>query len=220
MGRSAIGPGDVLQGDMHLIGGGDTTFGGAAAVAAAFGGEGTAVESLVGALNAASLTHVRGGVVGDGSIFDSELGPPPLNRSPPGTVGALQFNRGIVSQSVSGTQCAGDPAAFAADGLRRALVAAGVAVDGTARAGPTPSGVVRLAAVRSPPLSTLVRLINKTSENLLAETLAKRLGLRASGPGTGAAGVAAALRFARRLGVRARIHTGPGAFPFARVAPR
>ncbi len=117
-------------------------------------------------------------------------------------MGALQFNRGIVSQSVSGTQFAGDPAAFAADGLRRALVAAGVAVDGTARAGPTPSGVVRLAAVRPPPLSTLVRLINKTSENLLAETVAKRLGLRASGRGTGAAGVAAALRFARRLGVR------------------
>jgi hypothetical protein len=50
------------------------------------------VESLVGALKAAGLTHVRGCVVGDGSIFDSELGPPgwQLNDSPPGSVGALR----------------------------------------------------------------------------------------------------------------------------------
>jgi serine-type D-Ala-D-Ala carboxypeptidase/endopeptidase (penicillin-binding protein 4) len=50
MGRSAIGPGGVLEGDLHVLGGGDATFGDAAAVAAAFGGEGTTVESLVGAL--------------------------------------------------------------------------------------------------------------------------------------------------------------------------
>jgi serine-type D-Ala-D-Ala carboxypeptidase/endopeptidase (penicillin-binding protein 4) len=166
------------------------------------------------------LARVREGVVGDGSIVDSELGPPgwQLNDIPPGPVGALQFNRGIVGEWVLGTQFAADPPAFAAEGLRRALVAAGVVVEGSARAGPTPSGAVRLAAVQSPPLSSPVRLINKPSDNLLAETLAKRLGLRASGLGTRAAGVAAALRFARRLGVRATIHTGSGAFPFPRAA--
>jgi serine-type D-Ala-D-Ala carboxypeptidase/endopeptidase (penicillin-binding protein 4) len=175
-----------------------------AAALEAFGGKGTTVESLVGALKTAGLARVRGGVVGDGSLFDSELGPPrwQLNDTPPGPVGALQFNRGIVGDSVFGTQFAIDPAAFAAERLQRALVAAGVAVEGTARAGPTPSGAVDLAAVQSPPLSTLVRLVNKPSDNLLAETLAKRLGLRAGGRGTRAAGVAAALRFGGRLGVR------------------
>ena len=83
-----------------------------------------------------------------------------------------------------------------------------------------PAGAARLAAVQSPPLSQLVRLINKPSDNLLAETLAKRLGLRTRGRGTRAAGVAAALRFGRRLGVHATIHTGSGAFPFPRAAPR
>jgi hypothetical protein len=193
-----------------------------AAALEAFGGKGTTVESLVGALKTAGLARVRGGVVGDGSLFDSELGPPrwQLNDTPPGPVGALQCNRGIVGDSVFGTQFAIDPAAFAAEGLQRALVAAGVVVEGTARAGPTPSGAVDVAAVQSPPLSTLVRLVNKPSDNLLAETLAKRLGLRAGGRGTRAAGVAAALRFGGRLGVRATIHTGSGAFPFPRAAPR
>jgi D-alanyl-D-alanine carboxypeptidase len=63
-------------------------------------------------------------------------------------------------------------------------------------------------------------LLNKPSDNLLAETLAKRLGLRTSGRGTRVAGVAAALRFARRLGVRRRIHTGSGAFPARRLQDR
>jgi hypothetical protein len=127
MGGSAIGPGGVLEGDLHLIGGGDATFGDAATVAAAFGGKGTTVESLVGALKTAGLARVRGGVVGDGSLFDSELGPPgwQLNDTPPGPVGALQFNRGIVGDSVFGTQFAIDPAAFGQPPRRDARQTAG-----------------------------------------------------------------------------------------------
>jgi D-alanyl-D-alanine carboxypeptidase/D-alanyl-D-alanine-endopeptidase (penicillin-binding protein 4) len=79
---------------------------------------------------------------------------------------------------------------------------------------------MRLAGIESPPLATLVSLINKPSDNLFAETLAKSLGRRASGHGTRKAGVAAAVRFARKLGVRVRIQTGSGAYPFARATPK
>jgi D-alanyl-D-alanine carboxypeptidase/D-alanyl-D-alanine-endopeptidase (penicillin-binding protein 4) len=222
LGSAAIGTDGVLAGDLHLHGGGDPTFGDAAVVIDSFAGEGATVQDLVARLQAAGLRHMLGRVVGDGSLFDSELGPPQweLNDTPPGPVGALQFNRGIVGQGAFGPEYTPDPAAFAAEGLRRALVAAGVVVDGGAATGPTPAGAVRLAAVESPPVAALVRLTNKPSDNLLAETLAKQLGLKTHGLGTRKAGVAAALRFGRRLGVRAEIHTGSGAFPYPRAAPR
>ena len=201
----AIGPDGVLAGDLYLRGGGDPTFDDAAAA------------DLVARLRAAGLTRVTGGVVGDGSRFDSELGPPgwQLNDSPPGPVGALQFNRGVLGEGF-----AADPAAFAAGGLRAALIAARIPVDGNATTGRTPAGAARIATVESPPLSVLVRLINKPSDNLFAETLAKSLGRKTSGRGTRKAGVAAALRFARKLGVRVQIKTGSGAFPFARATPK
>ena len=213
-----------LAGDLYLRGGGDPTFGDAATVAASFGGEGTTVESLVERLRAAGLRRVTGRVIGDASLFDSEQGPPAwqLNDTPPGPVSALQFNRGIrgPEHPFLPFDYALDPTVFAAEGLTKALVAAGVTVGGQAAVGPTPQGAVELASVQSPPLSAIVRLINKPSDNLLSETLAKHLGLKASGQGTRKAGVGAALRFGRRFGVRAEIHTGSGAAPFPRAAPR
>jgi serine-type D-Ala-D-Ala carboxypeptidase/endopeptidase (penicillin-binding protein 4) len=210
LGSAEVGQHGVLAGDLYLRGGGDPSFGDAAA------------QRLVASLKAAGLRRLAGGVVGDGSLFDSELGPPAwqLNDTPPGPVGALQFNRGILGLTPAGPQFTNDPPALAAAGVRGALVAAGIAVDGDARSGATPAGAVRLAAVNSPALATLVRLTNKPSDNLFAETIAKLLGRRTSGHGTRKAGVAAALRFGRKLGVRAEIHTGSGAFPYPRAAPR
>jgi D-alanyl-D-alanine carboxypeptidase/D-alanyl-D-alanine-endopeptidase (penicillin-binding protein 4) len=222
LGAAEIGADGVLAGDLYLRGGGDPTLAPKLAVDIAFNGAGTPVEDLVAKLKAAGLRRVAGGVVGDGSLFDSELGPPQwqLNSTPPGPVGALQYNRGINGTGPNGPIYVSDPAAYAAAGLRSALIAAGVPVDGAATSGRTSRAAVRLAAVQSPTLATLVRLINKPSDNLLAETLAKLLGRRTSGHATRKAGVAAALRFGRKLGVRAEIHTGSGAFPFPRAAPR
>lgn len=210
LGAAPIGPGGLLAGDLYVRGGGDPSFDTAAA------------QRLAAGLQAAGLRHVAGGVVGDGSLFDSELGPPmwQLNDTPPGPVGALQLNRGIVAIGIAGPVFTDDPAAFAAAGVRTALVAAGIAVDGTTGSGDTPKAAKPLAAVQSPTLATLVALTNKPSDNLFAETLAKLLGRRTSGHGTRRAGVKAALRFGRRLGVKAEIHTGSGAFPYPRATPR
>ena len=219
LGAAPIGPDGVLAGDLYLRGGGDPTFGDSLTVDVAFGGDGTTVDSLVARLRAAGLRRVAGGVIGDASLFDSELGPPgwQLNDTPPGPVSALQFNRGVLGP---GPRYSDDPPAFAAQGLRAALIAAGIAVGGAATVDEAPAGAQRLAGIESPPLATLVRLTNKPSDNLLAETIARQLGLKTSGRGTRRAGVAAALRFGRRLGVRAEIHTGSGAYPYPRAAPR
>lgn len=210
LGAAQIDPGGVLQGDLFLRGGGDPTFDDAVA------------QRLAARLKAAGLRRVAGNVIGDGSLFDSELGPPQwqLNDTPPGPVGALQFNRGITGTGPDGSLFTDDPPAFAAAGVRTALVAAGIAVEGQASSGRTPKTAVSLAAVRSPTLATLVRLTNKPSDNLFAETIAKLLGRHTGGHGTRQAGVAAALRFGRRLGVKADIKTGSGAFPYAHSTPR
>jgi D-alanyl-D-alanine carboxypeptidase/D-alanyl-D-alanine-endopeptidase (penicillin-binding protein 4) len=202
---AAMGPDGVLTGDLYLRGGGDPTFDAAAAA------------DLVARLRAAGLARITGRVVGDGSLFDSELGPPgwQFNNTPPGPVGALQFNRGLVGEGFTP-----DPAAFAAEGVRTAMIAAGIPVDGPAATGRTPRDAVSLATVESPPVATLVRLINKPSDNLFAETIAKLLGRKTGGHATRKAGVAAALAFGRKLGVRVEIHTGSGAFPFARATPK
>jgi D-alanyl-D-alanine carboxypeptidase/D-alanyl-D-alanine-endopeptidase (penicillin-binding protein 4) len=207
LGARPLSADGTLAGDLYLRGGGDPTFDDAPA------------RELVARLQAAGLRHVAGSVVGDGSLFDSQLGPPgwQLNDTPPGPVSALQFNRGIEAQDpIAGPQYSTDPPALAAAGLNAALVTAGITVDGAPATGLTPQAARPLAAIESPPLATLVRLINKPSDNLFAETLARLLG----GKGTMKAGVKAALRFGRKLGVKAEIHTGSGAFPYPRAAPR
>jgi serine-type D-Ala-D-Ala carboxypeptidase/endopeptidase (penicillin-binding protein 4) len=210
LGATGLDASGVLDGDLYLRGGGDPTF------------DDQAARRLVARLSAAGLRRVTGDVIGDGSLFDSELGPPAwqLNDTPPGPVGALQFNRGITGTGVNGPIFATDPATFAAEGVRAALIAAGIAIGGEAGSGVTPRTAQQLAAVQSPTLATLVRLTNKPSDNLFAETIAKLLGRRTSGQGTRKAGVAAALRFGRRLGVKADIKTGSGAFPYAHSTPR
>ncbi len=199
--------GGVLAADLYVRGGGDPGFGTAAAA------------RLAGRLEAAGLTRVTGRVIGDGSLFDGSLGPPgwQLNDTPPGPVAALQFDRGILPPApLQPTQYSSDPPAVAAAGVKAALIAAGVPVDGATASGATPAGARELAKVESAPLATLVKLTNKPSDNLYAETIARLLG----GRGTMEAGVRAALRFGRRLGVKAEIHTGSGAFPYPKAAPR
>jgi D-alanyl-D-alanine carboxypeptidase/D-alanyl-D-alanine-endopeptidase (penicillin-binding protein 4) len=197
----------VLNGDLIVRGGGDPGFGDAGAA------------QLVVRLKAAGLTRVAGRVIGDGSLFDGSLGPPAwqLNDTPPGPVAALQFNRGILPPvPLQPTQYSTDPPALAAAGIKAALVAAGMPVEGATASGPTPPAARELAEVESAPLATLVKLTNKPSDNLYAETIARLLG----GKGTMRAGVKAALRFGARLGVKAEIHTGSGSFPYPKSTPR
>jgi len=104
-----------------------------------------------------------------------------------------------------------DPALFAAGALRNALRERGVTIDGRARAvvdpkdspltgrtvWPDTTGVAprTLAAHRSPPLTELLAVTNKTSHNLYAELILRTLGRTVFGDGTFAGGARAVERF-------------------------
>jgi D-alanyl-D-alanine carboxypeptidase/D-alanyl-D-alanine-endopeptidase (penicillin-binding protein 4) len=68
----------------------------------------------------------------------------------------------------------GDPALFTAGALAAALEAEGVRVDGGVRAGAAPAGAASIAALESPPLASLVAVMNRESINIFAEDIFRR----------------------------------------------
>lgn len=78
-----------------------------------------------------------------------------------------------------------NPPLFAAGALRASLQAAGVAVDGQTRLGPTPQGATEIAAVASPPLAQVIGEMDRESINIFAELV-----YRAAAYGSGTQGTA------------------------------
>jgi D-alanyl-D-alanine carboxypeptidase/D-alanyl-D-alanine-endopeptidase (penicillin-binding protein 4) len=74
-----------------------------------------------------------------------------------------------------------DPTRYAGAVLRMQLAALGIAVDGRTRIGSPPEGAQRLLVFHGRPMSEIVRLFMKYSNNAVAESLVKALGAQASG---------------------------------------
>lgn len=94
------------------------------------------------------------------------------------------------------------PALFAAHTLRAALKLAGVKVDGGVRRGATPAeGLVELGRHASIPLATLVALVNKPSNNYLAQRVIEATGTQLyGGPPAADKGLRAMDAFCEKLG--------------------
>lgn len=232
LGAGQLGLDGAYIGDLHLRGGGDPTFGSRAFARRAYLAEG-GVEDLAVQLSAAGIRRVSGRVVGDEQLFDARRGGPDSRYRTSiyvGPLSALSFNRGLAGSG--GSAFVGNPPAYAAARLDAALADAGVGVRGPPASGATPAAATALAEVRSPPVSRLVQVANKRSDNFFAETLLKLL---AAGPpaagdpvlrgrvparASTAAGAAVAATYARELGVRARIVDGSGLSRANRAAPR
>jgi len=100
----------------------------------------------------------------------------------------------------------GDPALYTAGALAAALEAEGVRVDGGVRAGRAPAGAPVVAGVESPPLSTLVAVMNRESINIFAENIFRRATRGPAGDREGSATTGNALLgqlLAERAGVPA-----------------
>jgi D-alanyl-D-alanine carboxypeptidase/D-alanyl-D-alanine-endopeptidase (penicillin-binding protein 4) len=208
----------VLPGDVWLRGGGDPAFGTLAYVRRHYGSSASSMEHLVDQLDQLGLTAVRGGVHGDESYFDTVRGvrDSGYGTSPwVGPLSALTLNHGYDSGHFQS-----NPATFAAAEFRRTLKADGIAPGHAAARSAAPSDAVVLASVESPPMSVLVRLTNKDSDNFFAETLVKDIGRDASGAGTTAAGVRAVRTFASSVGARVSLVDGSGLDRGDRAAPR
>jgi D-alanyl-D-alanine carboxypeptidase/D-alanyl-D-alanine-endopeptidase (penicillin-binding protein 4) len=102
-----------------------------------------------------------------------------------------------------GTVAVSDPALYAARVFASVLEAKGIRIMGgvaTSSDG-LPAGLRVLAARESPPLSDLIAVVNKESQNLHTEILLRLVGRSTSGQGTVEAGQAGVQAFLQRLGV-------------------
>jgi D-alanyl-D-alanine carboxypeptidase/D-alanyl-D-alanine-endopeptidase (penicillin-binding protein 4) len=196
-GVGQLAPDGTWSGDLYLKGGGDPTFGS------------SALKKLAVALKAAGFKRVEGSIVGDESRFDSRRGTAysgfRANIDIEGPLSALSYNHGF-----DGRRFQSNPPVFAAGKLGSALKTRGVKVTGKPKAGVAPVDAATLASVNSPPMSTIVRTMNKPSDNWFAEMLDKDNGFVASHKGSTSAGVKAATRFARRLGSAVHLVDGSG----------
>ncbi|MCM2334882.1 MAG: D-alanyl-D-alanine carboxypeptidase/D-alanyl-D-alanine-endopeptidase, partial [Anaeromyxobacteraceae bacterium] len=95
-----------------------------------------------------------------------------------------------------------DPPRYLGETLRRLLEQHGVKVTGRVKLGPVAPDAVLLHVAESEPLGVLVRRLQKTSNNFMAEQLLKALGAAAAGPpGTWTSGVAAVEAFLAEVGI-------------------
>jgi D-alanyl-D-alanine carboxypeptidase/D-alanyl-D-alanine-endopeptidase (penicillin-binding protein 4) len=212
----------VFTGDIYLRGGGDPTFGTSSFVRRFFGGNGSKIEDLAQQLTDTGITEIKGRIIGDESRFDSLRGGPTshfgFSSDLGGPLSALTFDRGLANEHGSAIQ--GNPPLFAAQRLQAALKGRHIKVTRTARAGVTPDAAKVLASVESPPLSTILQLQNKESDNFFAETMVKDLVASDTVTGSTRAGAAAAAAFARRLGARVRMSDGSGLSRSDQASPK
>jgi D-alanyl-D-alanine carboxypeptidase/D-alanyl-D-alanine-endopeptidase (penicillin-binding protein 4) len=221
--------GNTLTGNLYLRGGGDFTFGSASFAMGAYGGGGT-VQSLAAAIRRSGVRRIRGSVYGDASLFTDGAGGPfdlvlcakplfgpgcpygPAGRLerllPWGPRTAISFDRGLASTTSARPQKR--PVQFAARALIDALKADGVRVDGGAGAGTTPVLATPIAKTQSPPMSRLITLINRPSDNYAADVLIRDLGARLEGQGSGAAGAIAVSDTMRRFGLHPQVVSQAG----------
>jgi len=149
----------------------------------------TPLAALADAVKAAGVTRVDG-VSGDDSRFDAQRTVPSwqasyLSSGTVSRVSALEVDGGTV---VSGGRRvpAADPALSAASAFAALLRERGITVGGGARHAAAPAGATEMAAVHSPPLTTVIGEMLRESDNLAAEMVLKQLG-----GGTWAGGIAA-----------------------------
>jgi D-alanyl-D-alanine carboxypeptidase/D-alanyl-D-alanine-endopeptidase (penicillin-binding protein 4) len=208
LGRGRLSASGVWHGSLYLRGGGDPTFGSSGFNHLYELGYGPTVTQLVAQLRDAGIRRVTGRVIGDASLFDTRVGVPSDGFAPDlgdlgGELSALTYDHGLSGKLT--------PGAFAAHALALALRADHVwALAGT-HSGATPVDARPLASVSSPPLWTLLRLMNVPSDDLFAETLTKQLGVRYAGAGTTAAGAKViASTLEASFGVHPKIVDGSG----------
>ncbi len=219
-GTGSLQQNGTYRGSLYLVGGGDPTLGSSAFARRAYGG-GSSVQTLAQRLKGIGIRKVTGRIYGDEAKFDSLRGGPDSRYvvSPyVGPLSGLSYNRGLATEGGRGYQVS--PPAFAAARLDGALAQIGVPVAGTPQSGRVPAASVALVEVQSPPMSSLVRLTNKPSDNFFAEMLSKDLALLANGLGTTKGGAKAAAGFATRLGAApASLTDGSGLSRGDRASP-
>lgn len=115
-----------------------------------------------------------------------------------------------------------NPALYTATMFRELLSQSGIKVDGTATCGLKPDNAQLIVKHQSPPLSDILPLLNKPSDNLIAEVLFKSLGARFKGRGAAANAEKVELDFLSKIGADTKaiaINDGSGLSRLNYVTP-
>jgi len=180
--------GTTFDGALVLMGGGDPTLSTAG------------LRSLAVQVRGLGIRRISGGIIGDESYFDTRrtvAGWKPsyyIEESPP--LSSLVVNRARVGRYVTRS-----PALAAVTAFRAALRGAGVAVEGGVSLGRAGDYSIPLAQVESPPLASIIRFMDKESDNFTAEMLLKQLGAVVLDRGTSAAGATVVTQALAEAGV-------------------
>lgn len=108
----------------------------------------------------------------------------------------LDYNPASAEESIT----VEDPALFACRSFIDILMEEGVTVSGGAVRGEKPKTAGRVALHNSPPLSQMLAMLLKPSNNLIAECLLKNLGANVKKDGSTAAGGQVMLEFMKKIG--------------------
>jgi D-alanyl-D-alanine carboxypeptidase/D-alanyl-D-alanine-endopeptidase (penicillin-binding protein 4) len=210
--------GNVLTGDLIVVGGGDPTL----TTATDPGPVATALSTLADAIVAAGVTRIDGALVATDNRYDRERAiadwtPGEIAEGDSGALGAL-----VVDGGYRGGVPASDPALDTAQQLADLLTARNVNISGgvTHTEEPVPAGAHEIAHVESPSLSAIVEEMLTVSNNETAELLTRELGFERSGTGTTATGTDAVRIALAHLGVPVSgvdLHDGSGLAPSDRV---
>ncbi len=198
--------GEVLTGNLHLVGGGDPLLA-TADYLATFEQQpqpATLLEELADTVAGLGIKHITGDVVGDDRLFDAQRSIPSWKESytatgEVGPLSALSVNDGFTRTTTSKRKnakvvfkAAGDPAASAAATFAALLGARGIVIDGTSRSvtADEPEAAQQLASIPSLRVGEIVAEMLTQSDNNTAELLLKSVSI-ATGttPGTTAAGL-------------------------------
>ncbi|RKU26390.1 hypothetical protein C6495_17315, partial [Candidatus Poribacteria bacterium] len=160
------------------------------------------LEKMVIALRDAGVQSVCGGIVVDETYLDAvREGPGWMWDDKPLRLSALSLRGSTVE----------DRALACGTVLKTRLQQEGIVVNGEVSHGTVPSGAVVIATHLSPPLMDILRLMNKPSDNVIAELIFKTLGAEVKGePGTWQKGRQVIGEFLEEMGSGFRVVDGSG----------
>ena len=161
-----------------------------------------ALREMVNALRDAGVHSVSGGIVVDETYLDSvREGPGWMWDDKPLGLSALAIRGGAVE----------DRALACGTVLKEMLQREGIVVNGEVSDGTVPLGAVVIATHLSPPLADILKLMNKPSDNAIAELIFKTLGAEVKGgPGTWQKGRQVIGEFLEEIGAAFRVVDGSG----------
>lgn len=177
----------VLVGDLYLKGFGDPSLSTRDYQRRELGFRTASFENFAKRLKTLKVRRLKGRVLGDESYFDTVRDGPtwtPNLQLESGTLSALSGN-----ESVEDGRRVRDPALYAARLMTQALRARGIKVTGDPGVGTVPDTARLYKQQFSAPLATLLKRLDKNSDNFFAEIITKGFGKQVMGVGSTQAGL-------------------------------